>query len=96
MAARERRLKKFMYDRLYYHREQIATAERARDVVAALYRAYATDETLLPADWRRSLPAEQPERARHITDFIAGMTDRFAIDQYARIHGRRPEGLSNV
>ncbi|MEC9067701.1 MAG: deoxyguanosinetriphosphate triphosphohydrolase [Pseudomonadota bacterium] len=96
MAARERRLKTFMYDRLYYHREQIATAERARDVVAALYRAYAADETLLPADWRRSLPAEQPERARHIADFIAGMTDRFAIDQYARIHGRRPEGLSNV
>ena len=45
---------------------------------------------------RRSLPAEQPGRARHIADFIAGMTDRFAIDQYARIHGRRPEGLSNV
>lgn len=96
MAARERQLKRFMYDRLYYHREQLATAERARDVVARLYEAYAGDDALLPPGWRDTLPGEEPARARHILDFIAGMTDRFAIDQYARIHGSRPEGLSNV
>ena len=96
MEARERRLKRFMYERLYFHPEQLATAERARDVVAQLYTAYAANPAALPAPWRAALPAEQPARARHIGDFIAGMTDRFAIDQYARIFGRRPEGLSNV
>ncbi len=96
MGARERRLKRFMYDRLYFHPEQLATAERAREVVAKLYAAYAADPAALPAAWRASLPAEQPARARHIGDFVAGMTDRFAIDQYARIFGSRPEGLSNV
>lgn len=96
MEAQERRLKRFMYDRLYFHPEQVATAERARDVVARLYGAYAGDPAALPAAWRAALPAEEPARARHISDFIAGMTDRFAIDQYARIFGRRPEGLSNV
>ncbi len=96
MEAQERRLKRFMYHRLYFHPEQLATAERAREVVARLYAAYAADPAALPAAWRASLPAEQPARARHIGDFIAGMTDRFAIDQYARIFGRRPEGLSNV
>lgn len=96
MGARERRLKRFMYDRLYFHPEQLATAERAREVVARLYAAYAADPAALPAAWRASLPAEQPARARHIGDFVAGMTDGFAIDQYARIFGSRPEGLSNV
>ena len=96
MAARERELKRFMYDRLYYHPEQIATAERARDVVASLFEAYSCDETLLPAEWREAMPAYEPARSRHIADFIAGMTDRYAIDQYAQIHGKPPEGLSNV
>ena len=96
MGAQERRLKRFMYDRLYFHPEQLATAERAREVVAKLYAAYAADPAALPAAWRASLPAEQPARARHIGDFVAGMTDRFAIDQYARIFCSRPEGLSNV
>lgn len=96
MEAQERRLKRFMYDRLYFHPEQLATAERAREVVERIYAAYAADPAELPAAWRAALPAEQPARARHIGDFIAGMTDRFAIDQYARIFGRRPEGLSNV
>ena len=96
MAAQERRLKRFMYDRLYYHPEQLATAERARGLVAQLFEAYAASPELMPAEWRARLPEAQPARTRHIADFIAGMTDRFAIDQYARIFGERPEGLSNV
>ena len=96
MAAQERRPKAFMYERLYYHPEQKQTAERAREVIAALFVAYSEDERTLPEGWRAGLPESEPERSRHIADFIAGMTDRFAIDQYARIHGRVPEGLSNV
>ena len=42
------------------------------------------------------LPDRDPETSRHIADFIAGMTDRFAIDQCRRIYGKVPEGLSNV
>ncbi|MDG6078734.1 deoxyguanosinetriphosphate triphosphohydrolase [Erythrobacter litoralis] len=96
VAIEERRLKRFMYDRLYYHPEQIATAERARDVMARLYAAFSQDASLLPDAWLANLPSNDPQRSRHIADFIAGMTDRFAIDQYARIYGRIPEGLSNV
>ncbi len=96
MQADERRLKQFMYERLYYHPEQVVTSERARDVVARLYAAYEQDGSLLPDGWRQALPPSEPERSRHIADFIAGMTDRYAIDQCARIYGRIPEGLSNV
>ena len=96
MAREERALKKFLYDRLYYHPEQLATAEKAREVVASLYVAYEQEPTTLPRDWRASLPVEEPFRSRRIADFIAGMTDRYAIDQYARIYGKEPEGLRNV
>ena len=96
LAGEERRLKKFMYQRLYYHPEQIQTAEKARDVVARLFVAYQQDPTTMPDAWLERTPKDDPEKSRHIADFIAGMTDRFAIEQCRRIYGRAPEGLSNV
>lgn len=96
MAAQERLLKNFMYDKLYYHPEQLATAEKASDVVARLYAAYDIDPSHMSDGWRETLPREEPQRSRHIADFIAGMTDSFAIEQITRIYGTEPEGLSNV
>ena len=96
MREQERRLKAFMYDKLYYHPEQLATAERAREVIAKLFVAYSQDASVLPAEWRDNLPPEDPERSRHIADFLAGMTDRFAMDQCTKIYGKAPSGLSNV
>lgn len=95
-GAEERRLKQFMYDRLYLHPDQVATAERARSVVANLYAAYSQDPALLPESWLEGLPELEPGRSRHIADFIAGMTDRYAIDQHGKIFGDVPAGLSNV
>ena len=96
MARDERRLKSFMYDKLYYHPEQVETADRASKVIWRLFEAYADDEGLLPPSWHAALPSDRVGRDRHIADFIAGMTDRFAIDRYEEITGRRPDGLSNV
>ena len=96
MAIEERRLKAFLYDNLYYHPDQIATAERARDVIARLFAAYSQDAATLPPHWREGLPHDEPDRSRYICDFIAGMTDGYAIRQCARIYGRAPDGLSNV
>jgi dGTPase len=96
MALAERGLKRFMYERLYYHPEQIAAAEYARDVVSRLFAAYDQDPKSLPASWQATLPPQEPERSRHLADFIAGMTDRYAIDQCVRIFGRAPDGLRNV
>ena len=96
MAAEERKLKSFMYDRLYLHKEQAAAADKAREVVAALFTAYAADPDTMPTEWRGKLPLAQPQHARVIADFIAGMSDRFAIEQYRALHGDVPMGLSNV
>jgi len=96
MAQQERALKKFMYANLYHHEAQLRAAQSARQVIAKLYAAYDQDPSLMNSGWSESLPEAEPERARHIADFIAGMTDRFAMNQYSRIYGETPEGLSNV
>ncbi len=92
----ERSLKAFMYEKLYFHPEQVAASKRARDVVGRLFAAYSQDASLMPEAWRAKLPQHDPQRSRIIADFIAGMSDRFAIDQCSAIYGERPRGLSNV
>ena len=96
MAAHERALKSFLYRHLYFHDEQRATAERARGVIARLFAAYHQKPELMPADWSHHLPEQEPERSRHIADFIAGMTDRYAIERYRQIYGKVPAGLTSV
>ncbi|MCZ8019642.1 deoxyguanosinetriphosphate triphosphohydrolase [Novosphingobium sp.] len=96
LARQERTLKRFMYEKLYHHPQQLQTAERARAVTAELYAAYAQDPSLMADDWAGRLPPHEPHYSRHIADYIAGMTDRFAIAAHAAIYGRTPEGLRNV
>ena len=95
MAEDERVLKRFMYRHLYHHPRQIAVAERASMLVKGLYRAYHQHPATLPDEWQSSLPETEPERGRHIGDFIAGMTDRYAIARYREAVGPvdMPEGF---
>ncbi|EAQ29428.1 deoxyguanosinetriphosphate triphosphohydrolase-like protein [Erythrobacter sp. NAP1] len=96
MEKNERALKTFMYDKLYYHPEQVSAAERARDVIARLFAAYSQDQRLMPEEWQARLPDTEPGRSRIIADFIAGMSDRFAIRACEAIYGEQPQGLVNV
>jgi dGTPase len=82
MAARERQLKKFMYQKLYHHPTQTAAAEAASKIVRELFGIYRNDVRLLPPEWRENLPEQDPARSRHIGDFLAGMTDRYATDRH--------------
>ena len=87
VAADERAFKRFMYARLYHHPSQLAVASLARGVIAGLAGAYRADPRLLPPHWRERLPDAEPGRARHIADFIAGMTDRYALARYRALIG---------
>ncbi|MCI4590042.1 deoxyguanosinetriphosphate triphosphohydrolase [Sphingobium sp. BYY-5] len=90
LAAQERDLKRFMYASLYHHPEQLAAADRARVIVTDLFRAYQADPALMSAEWRDDCALAEPTRSRHIADFIAGMTDRFAEKRHAEIFGVIP------
>ena len=87
MAERERTLKRFMYDTLYNHPDQLAASRRAQAIVRALFGAYHADPKLMAEGWTEACMAEEPARSRHIADFIAGMTDRYAETQHQRIFG---------
>ena len=95
MQAEERELKRFMYRELYHHQRQIDASAAATTIVSALFAAYSADPTLLPEAWRDVLPTSEPDATRHIADFIAGMTDRYAIARYREVVGPidLPEGF---
>ena len=94
LARQEAGLKRFMYASLYHHESQLAAADAAREVVTALFDAYLADAALMGAEWRARCPDDATGRARHIADYIAGMTDRFALDRYRDLHGSVPENLA--
>jgi len=95
MRDAERDLKRFMYANLYHHPRQLAAARSAEAIVAGLFAAYRADPAAMPGDWPARLPANEPERSRHIADFIAGMTDRYAVTRYREVVGDidLPEGF---
>ncbi|SOB86878.1 dGTPase [Sphingomonas guangdongensis] len=95
MREEERALKRFMYANLYHHSNQRVAAEAAQGIVAGLFANYSDDPLSMPEEWRTTLPDAEPERSRHIADFIAGMTDRYAIRRYGDIAGPLclPEGF---
>ncbi len=98
LAEKERDLKAFMYAKLYHHPDQVAAAAAANEVVGRLFAAYAADPALMGSDWATRCPGDPAATARHIGDYIAGMTDRFAIDRFAEIFGRGavPGALQHV
>ncbi len=83
MRAESSALKRFLRAQLYRHPKVLDTTERARTVVADLYQAYRQDALLLPA------PTHPVSQRRHVADYIAGMTDRFAIREHERLTGQR-------
>lgn len=85
LAAEERELKDFLYARLYDLPELQPVREEAERVIANLAAAYRADRGLLPAGWRRG--ADEMQELRTIGDFIAGMTDRFALRRHGDIIG---------
>jgi dGTPase len=84
-----------MYATLYHSPSQIEVAEVARGLLARLFAAYVDDPDRLSPGWRATLPEAEPARTRHIADFVAGMTDRYAIARHEEFVGpvAMPEGF---
>lgn len=91
MAEKERTLKRFMYENLYHHPKQMAAAEEGKMMVGDLVKAYREQPNLMPESWAAALPDDEPERIRHIADFLAGMTDRYARNRHGEIFGERAD-----
>ena len=85
LAVEERELKRFLYERLYDSPQLQGVRGEAERIVSNLAAAYREEPSLLPQSWQRSSVAV--ERLRTIGDFIAGMTDRYAIARHEELVG---------
>jgi dGTPase len=84
LAAEERDLKSFLYARLYDAPQLRGVRQEAERIVGNLAHAYRADPSLLPEPWRRGVGIDA---IRTIGDFIAGMTDRYAIARHEELIG---------
>ncbi len=93
MAEADRAIKGFLYPRMYRHERIVRIMDEAEGVVQDLFARYTADPGELPAEWAAgaSDPEDAAYRARRIADFIAGMTDRYALIEHARLFEATPE-----
>jgi dGTPase len=92
MRAQEQELKAFLYGNLYRNPVVLRVREGAERIVRDLFDAYFADPGLMPEGWRELLgKAEERVKARHVADFLAGMTDNYAIKEHRRLFDRTPD-----
>ncbi len=92
MAAADHAIKGFLYPRMYRHTRIMRIMGDAERVVCALFARYAEHPDDMPAEWAQIVEAgDEPARLRRIADFIAGMTDRYALIEHARLFDSVPE-----
>lgn len=85
-------LRAFLFARVYRHERIVRIMADAEGVVRDLFRRYSAEPETLPPDWRGPAPpCGTRAYARHVADFIAGMTDRFALAEHRRLFDATPD-----
>jgi dGTPase len=83
LLPRLKALKAFQMQNMYRHPRVMISMTRAQAVVTGLYEAFVADPGLMPADWAQAAREGVPGTVAR--DYIAGMTDRYALAEYARV-----------
>ena len=78
----QQELKKFLHDHLYRHYKVTRMSAKARHIIQMLFNAFRSDIRLLPTEYQAKF---QQDKHQAIADYIAGMTDRYAIREYQRL-----------
>ena len=86
MRRNDRALKDFLLERMYRHYRVNRMSSKARRVVHDLFALYLAEPQCLPSEWRQLAGGpDDPQTARVAADYLAGMTDRFALDEHHRL-----------
>ena len=93
LAAASRAIKQFLFVRMYRHPQLVSLRGNAHRIVSDLAGALLADRALLPPDWRDVDPclADPRRHARVVADYIAGMTDRYAVAEHRRLFDDTPD-----
>ncbi len=86
MSAHNITLKKFLFERMYRHYRVNRSMSKAKRIVRDLFELLHSEPELLPPEWQRGCDGSRGMKsARRVCDFIAGMTDKFAIEEHHRL-----------
>jgi dGTPase len=86
MLGEVQALKRFLYERMYRHPRVMGPMEEAKNVVTGLFKALVANPALLPPDWLAQCGSGGDSSTRRVVrDYIAGMTDNYALAEYSRI-----------
>ena len=92
MAALEKELKAFLYKHLYRHKDVMRVRGEAEQIVKDLFDVYFADPRAMPDGWREGLDkADDRIKARSVADFLAGMTDTYALKEHRRLFDHTPD-----
>jgi dGTPase len=85
------RLRAFLYERMYHHWRVNRSRSQARRILAEMFTLFLAEPEVLPGEWFRTLQGlGDAGRAQVVCDYIAGMTDRFAIEEHRRLFHLEP------
>ena len=88
MRDNDRALKAFLWEHMYRHQRVARMSDTARRVVTELFDLFVGRPSCLPPEWQaNALGSATPVTARLVADYIAGMTDRFALNEHRRLLG---------
>lgn len=87
MNERRKEMNKYLMDNMYRHYKVCRTTSKARNIVKDLFVRFYNEPECLPTGWRNKTNGKSDEeRAEIVVDFVAGMTDRFAIEEHKRLN----------
>jgi len=90
MASTDRAIKEFLWTNMYRHPRVTDVMANAEEVVRDLFARFFVQPQFMPEEWRQGLEAaDAPARARRVSDFIAGMTDGFAMAEHKRLFPKK-------
>jgi dGTPase len=85
-------LKEFLFAHVYRHPKVVGVMANAESIVTALFKRYLADPATMPESWSRAAqPLVPRKRARLVSDFVSGQTDRYAIAEHRRLFGVAPD-----
>jgi dGTPase len=97
MVSHDQALRRFLGDRMYRHHTVQKMTARAKRVVGDLFAVFMDDPGLMPDEWRaRAEGRDHPRLARLVADYIAGMTDSFALSEHQRLFETRTKKRSGT
>ncbi|MES2906088.1 MAG: deoxyguanosinetriphosphate triphosphohydrolase [Pseudomonadota bacterium] len=92
MAVQERELKNFLRARMYRHPRIMTVMENAQEGLSAIFNSYFNKRDILPPNWLEGADVvDMPRFARRVCDFLAGMTDRLALQEIDRLTNTKPD-----